>query len=410
MKFIPIQMRKLLFLTSHNFATNPRLVKEIKLSIKQNFHIQVICFEFRNWSYEINRQIKKELQDAGVLIHSIEAGRTHFMEWILSVIREKSSRWFCSIFSNHISITADAVSRRTGLLISHLKYIEKVDLVIGHNTAALLPTIVAGKKFNCRKGFDIEDYHPGEGSNSYVSNLTKKLMIYTLPEMDYVSFASPLIMQEVKKDVNTGYANWFPLLNYTFLSEFDIPENIKEGVVKLVWFSQNINKGRGIELILPYIKKHQHTIELHLIGHINPEYFNNYLKGYTNIAIHQPLPQKDLHTFLANFDIGLALEPAKDLNNELAVSNKILAYLQAGLFVIATDTPAQKLILQEYPEHGNYFNALPGDMEKVFSYVIDNIVLIRNRKTKRYHDFKKNNWEYASEILLNAWMPGAINK
>ena len=37
------------------------------------------------------------------------------------------------------------------------------NLVVGHNYGAMYPAVMAAKKFGCKCGFDMEDYHPGEG-------------------------------------------------------------------------------------------------------------------------------------------------------------------------------------------------------------------------------------------------------
>ena len=110
-----------------------------------------------------------------------------------------------------------------------------------------------------------------------------------------------------------------------------------------------------------------------------------------------------MHQQLGNFDIGLALEPAKDENNELAISNKMLAYLQAGLFVVASNTKAQESYLNELPNHGICFNYKINDLGIVLNKLIAEIDLIRAKREIRYMDFKNRNWENESVRLLNEW-------
>jgi hypothetical protein len=115
------------------------------------------------------------------------------------------------------------------------------------------------------------------------------------------------------------------------------------------------------------------------------------------------MKQAELHRSLGQYDIGLALEPAKDLNNELAISNKILAYLQAGLFVVATNTAAQESFLKAFPLHGRCFNYRINNAEAVFEELISEIDIIRSNKSCRYNNFKKKNWENVATDLLAAW-------
>lgn len=397
-------MPKILFLSTHNLTTNPRLVKEINLALKNKYQAEIICFEFRNWSYKINQQIKNELELAGATIQIIEAGRKPFFNWLIAGITEKIARLFSYFLPLSNSLLANAVSRRSCLLISRLQFVKNADIVVGHNPGALWATVVAGKKFKSKTGFDVEDYHPGEGNDKHLQNLTRKLMTELLPKMDYVSFAAPLIFQQVKKDLHVAPINWFTVLNYFPASDFIEPANLNEGLVKMVWFSQNITADRGLELILPFMKRTAGVVELHLIGNLTVDFYKNYLKDFSNIIIHAPMKQNELHQTLEQFDIGLALEPAKDINNELAISNKMLSCLQAGLFVLATNTPAQEAYLEEYPDHGLCFDYKTNNSEAVLKKMINKINSIRAQKSKRFKKFENRNWEYASLELLNAWI------
>lgn len=391
----------MLFITTNNLATNPRLVKEIKIAILNGYAIEIICFEFDNWSQDLNRKLKQELGDVKII--AIPAGRNPFYTWISSVVKETVFRFLGKYFYLSTPALSQAISRRSNLIVKALKKVSKPDWVIGHNPGALWPTIVAGKKFNCKTGFDLEDYHPGEGVALNLQSLAKKIMIRLLPQMDYVSFASPLIMQAVERDLNKNLLNSFTILNYFPADEFKEPMQFNNGPVKLVWFSQNINTGRGLEFILPFIQQENGNIELHLIGNLNPVFYESALSKIPNIIIHGPMSQQALHALLGDFDIGLALEPAKDENNELAISNKMLAYLQAGLFVVASNTKAQESYLDEMPDNGTCFNIKKNDAGIVLKKILGEIDTIRRQRKTRYKCFQNKNWEHASTRLLKAW-------
>jgi glycosyltransferase involved in cell wall biosynthesis len=377
------------------------LYKEIKLAQKKGFQAEVICFEFDNWSKDINQQLLKGLEDIKVI--SIPAGRERFFLWLISMAKEKLFRITGKLFSLPLPLLAQAVSRRNSLLIQSLNKISIPDWVIGHNPGALWATSVAGKKFQCRTGFDVEDYHPGEGEDRHLQQLNKTLLQQVLPLMSYVTFASPLIQQTVQNDTGVGKKSWFTLMNYSLSSEFRPPVTLVEKRVKMVWFSQNISSGRGLELILPFVKENEGLLELHLIGNMDQQFFQSSLKDCSSIIIHSPLSQKKLHQQLALYDIGLALEPAKDKNNELAVSNKILAYLQAGLFILATNTPAQVNLLSDLPGFGYCFDHLTNNSDKMITKMLAEINNIRNGRQSRYRQFHDQNWETASRQLLNTW-------
>jgi hypothetical protein len=115
------------------------------------------------------------------------------------------------------------------------------------------------------------------------------------------------------------------------------------------------------------------------------------------------MSQKLLHQLLADFDIGLALEPVKDENNDLAISNKMLSYLQAGLFVVASNTKAQESYLMELPNHGICFDYKINNLGIVLNKLLIEIDLIRAKREIRYMDFKNRNWENESVRLLEEW-------
>lgn len=391
---------KILFLTTHNLATNPRLYKEIVLAMQAGHTVQVICFSFNNWSASIDDQLKNNLADVNII--QLPAGRHPLFEWALSVLKEKTFRLAGKYAALNEAGLSQAISRRSSLLIKALQKASRPHLVIGHNPGALWPAFKASKIFNCHVGFDVEDYHPGEGHDKHIQSLTKKLLVALLPQMDYVSFAAPLIQQQVEADAGKPLENSFTLLNYFPAEEFKQPDDETAEKISLVWFSQNINGGRGLELILPFVKATE-KVTLHLIGNLDNEFFESYLKGISNIIIHAPMKQADLHRVLYKFDIGLALDVPLDKNRDFVITNKLLAYLQAGLYVVATNTLAQQSFLNSWQGHGECFDYKLNNAAIVLEKIIEKITIIRNQRKARYKDFEKNNWEAASLNLLKAW-------
>jgi hypothetical protein len=369
--------------------------------LKNGFQVELICYEFDNWSKSINETLKSQLQTVNII--TIPAGRKPFFPWFHSVVKETLYRKFGIFFFLKNSILSQAISRRSDLLLKALNKASNPDLVIGHNVGALWVTVKAAEKFHCKIGFDVEDYHPGEGNNRYLQSLIKKLQYKLLPKFDYVSFAAPMILDAVKKELDVGIVNWFPILNYFPSSEFVEPVYINQGPIRLIWFSQNINAGRGLELILPMVKKATGKIELHLIGNLDPDFYEYYIKGFSNIIVHAAVAQKQLHHIMGQFDIGLALDIPIDKNRDLVITNKLLAYLQAGLYVLATNTAAQEAFLNKFPEHGLSFDYAINNSDEIFEKITAQINLIRSEKKKRYKKFEKYNWEIASVKLLNAW-------
>jgi len=344
----------------------------------------------------------QEFQNQGVKFHCIEAGRNNFIQWLIAVSKEKSARLLSKILPTKNATLANAVSRRNVGLLAVTKKISSADWVIGHNPGALWATLIAGKKLKCKMGFDVEDYHPGEGNDEHLQGLTKKLMEHVLPKMDYVSFAAPLIRKEVSKDLGGEGKNWLTVLNYFPVEEFAAPEAIISGPLKLVWFSQNINFGRGLELVLPAVKSNSGKVELHLYGNVNEGFKKENLDGLDNIILHGAVPQNKLHEELAKFDIGLAVDIPTDRNRELAITNKLLAYLQAGLYVMATNTKSQHSFMASFPEMGICFDYSTNNSGGILETILNNMDSIRNNRKERFEKFRENNWEVESLKLVKA--------
>ena len=121
------------------------------------------------------------------------------------------------------------------------------------------------------------------------------------------------------------------------------------------------------------------------------------------IKINNPVESHKLNENLSQFDIGLAIEPKKDLNNNLALSNKILCYFQSGTYILATETSAQKLFLQQHPQHGISVKDDFNNFDTVLNQVINNIEIIRRERTTRFNISQNYNWEKESEPLLYNW-------
>jgi len=149
---------------------------------------------------------------------------------------------------------------------------------------------------------------------------------------------------------------------------------------------------------------------LTLIGNLYEAFAKEWIAGRAYIKVLPPMEQAALHKQLATYDIGLALEISEvDLNKQLALSNKIFAYLQAGLFVVATDTRAQEQLLQQLPGHGLISQQTEEDMRKSVIFVLDHLARIREEKEKRFENAFSLAYEREEKLLLSLW-DGLVSK
>jgi glycosyltransferase involved in cell wall biosynthesis len=279
---------------------------------------------------------------------------------------------------------------------------ERFDLVVAHNPGSFYPAMIFAKKNKIPFGIDLEDYHAGESKDEKVNTVYRRLNKAILPHAAYVTGASPLILEYSEADLPAALKNRQVVSNYFSATEFVNPANDTSEKLTLVWFSQNISFQRGLEQLIASIKDND-QVELHLFGNCNESFKEQWLSDTCNIHLHSSLPQHELHFQLSKFDVGLAIEPGKDLNNELALSNKMLAYFQSGLYILASNTKAQAGFIHEHPDHGVLTSLSPGDVKQAIQKLVDQKQSLRALAKERFEKAKKFNWESESAKLVTIW-------
>ncbi|NJO88494.1 MAG: hypothetical protein HC831_05655 [Chloroflexia bacterium] len=187
-------MPKLLFVTTTNLSTNPRLLKELKLASENGYECTFIGFKLGNWSDKTEQEHSKSFDKVKSIY--LSAHKESFIDWIVATLVWKFSLSLAMVFDKSRKVSAYAHNKRTWQLTRKLNKIKKdFDLVIAHNLGSLYPAFVFSKKSNIPFAFDIEDYHPGEKCSPAEKHRRELLMRKLLPKAGYVSYASPLIGQ-----------------------------------------------------------------------------------------------------------------------------------------------------------------------------------------------------------------------
>ena len=368
--------------------------------------ITVVAFHLHNWTDEKEKDLRKEL--GRVKFHYLEAGRKPLFAWLYSTLLEKASRLVPALLPHTPFLAALAIDKRSYLLYDWIKRNKDgYDLIIAHNPPAFYAAAVLAKKSGTPFALDIEDYHPGEGNNKIVRDCMGYLMRRFLKKVTYASYASPLIKKYAVENEYDGDGNGSLVVNNTFPASEFVPAGSAgpvAGKLQIVWFSQFIDYGRGLEKVLPSLDRFGDRIGLTLFGSIREGFFEKEIKKREYIDCPGALSQLQLHQSLGAFDIGLALEDGTvDLNRNLCLTNKIWSYYLAGLFIVATDTEAQQLFLKERPQHGTC-TALSGDVfGKLMEDLIANKQSIRDGRRERLKAASGEGWENESQLLKRKW-------
>ena len=141
--------------------------------------------------------------------------------------------------------------------------------------------------------------------------------------------------------------------------------------------------------------------------------FSNYLeirfRAETTLAkrlrleLIPPLSQDALHKHLNYYDVGLAIEVVNDLNRDLCLTNKLFAYLQSGLFVLASQTRAQRDFLLSFEKCGICTELSKEIFASNLQELWDNRDKIRNGRRDRMAYSEPLSWENNALKILDLW-------
>jgi hypothetical protein len=396
-------MLKFLFLTSSNLASNPRLLKELELAVELGNKCDVIQFRLGNWSDVITENIKLNFETVNFI--DLDARKNRFFKWFLLSILERALRLVNYKFLCDRLFAYSLSKRSIQIDLCLIKISKEYNWVICHNPPTFCPAKLFCQRTGSSLGVDIEDYHPGETGNIFSSVLMIRLMNAVLPFADYCSFAAPLIQKAVTDDLVLPLKSGFTVHNGFKMGEFDLPRRLSRGKLKIVWFSQNISLGRGLELFLIELQLFTQYYEIHLIGDLSTD-FKMFLKNneIENVFLHQPMPQPQLHKFLIQCDIGLAIDPPVNRNRELALTNKLFAYAQSGLYIVAIKAQGQyEFLLNSGLSHValEYNNEEINNCFKVLSKFLKSGLF---SKHEQYELGRKYCWENERGYLSKIWI------
>ncbi|MVN20619.1 glycosyltransferase family protein [Mucilaginibacter arboris] len=400
----------IVLVTSGQPALNPRLVKEADALTTSGYKVTVIYQYWNAWGTEIDQQILPVKKWNAIRIGGTP--ETHKALYWITRVRHKAVKILIKLVGFKYWLAERSLSRCTFLLLKDALR-QRADLYIAHNLAALPVAVIAAKKNKAKCGFDAEDFHRNEITNNpYHMDVRLKTFLEEkyIPKTDYLTASSPAIAalyQQLfpsKKAVTV--LNAFPVVK-----EVSLPAVKAAEPLKLFWFSQTIGLNRGLQDVLSALKfLEDKQIELHLLGFIDKETRKQLdiiiqelqFANKPNIVFHQPINPDKIPLFAAQFDVGLALEPGFSLNNNVALSNKIFTYLQAGLTVVASDTTAQKQFINKNPALGFCYEKGNGQqLTAILKRLINEPGLLLQTKQEAFKAARNDlNWETESLKFL----------
>lgn len=235
------------------------------------------------------------------------------------------------------------------------------DLIIVHNEAPHWVGVQLMKEGR-RVAADIEDWHSEDLLPE--DRLRRPLARIQAVERTLINRAAytTTTSEALAKALQARYGGPCPAV---ITNSFPLQSDPHRGPVgqppAFFWFSQTLGPGRGLELFLSAWRQTRQPSRLALLGQPTPG-FDRLLRSHLPADYHPrvsflpPVSPAELPAIIAGHDVGLALEQSSILNRDLAITNKILQYLNAGLAIAASDTAGQREVLAQQPEAGLILN------------------------------------------------------
>jgi glycosyltransferase involved in cell wall biosynthesis len=377
---------KILHISHTDIRFDSRILKEMKsLSL-------VLNYEMFGFGIKDRQSLKYSSKfDSNI--------RTFILRTKSLVFLPKSIRYFLNYFEAMVRILFSAIRLRPKVVHSH--------------DTIFLPVAVLIKIF-CKSRL-IYDAHELESQKNGQSKLLSKgtLIIEKIcwRFVDVLITVSPSITKWYNE--NLGVKNNVLVLNSpqfnsdtfeetsnNYLREkFNIPD--KE---KIFLYLGIIGRGRGVDLYLDIFQSSEINSHIVFIG------FGDYVPKVEQISresekihYHPAVPHEDVVKISKSADVGLSMIEAVSLSDYYCLPNKLFEYAFSGLFVLATDFPDMKKVVEEY-SLGLCCSLNKEDLKSTVKKIED------MELSKISADLYPLSWQYQGEKLIKAYNELLINK
>ncbi|MCW3090878.1 MAG: hypothetical protein JWP81_1947 [Ferruginibacter sp.] len=387
--------KKIVILTTHQPAANPRAMKEYETLKEIGYSVKLLYAYNTDWSYRIDEKkftlgelSRQDLIEVGGNPH--DSPINYFISRIMYKCLSTLAM-FTTFKEMSFALAAFPLWRQVR------QY--PAALYIAHYLGALPAALKGSKKYKAPVVFDAEDFHRGEYSyydeqEHDVVSLEDRL----LPQVCAITTASPLI--------SAAYKNYYPkknilTVNNVFSKRYLQTHHLNVSKeLKLFWFSQHIGVFRGLEIFIEALNYLPGAfITLTIMGNNRSQLYKEKLLALSkrpgNIFFRNTAPPEEIFSIAAGYDVGLAGEMPNFKNKELCLSNKIFTYLLAGNCIVASDMQGQKEFMEQYPDIGfTYKHDEPKDLAQKIKLLYDDRILLNTCKKTSIQLAKDTlNWE-----------------
>jgi glycosyltransferase involved in cell wall biosynthesis len=335
-----------LIATGH-VSTTPRLVKEADRLRSAGYRVHVVASDHFPTASRLDEEILARARWKCTRVPLSMATPARLSR------RLQGSFWraLCRCGLDSQPIAARALSPRHDLFVRTVLG-KPARLYHAHGLPGLCIAAEAARRTGALLGFDAEDWHSEEQLPSQLRpgelELRRLIEGRLIPRCRHLSAASPLIAQAYEP---LSRVEMLPVLNVFPLDEAPVqPVPHAARSRSLYWFSQSIGNDRGLESVVRAMPLLPPDWTLHLRGIPTPGYTDSLNTLAASLGLAGRIKWLDtaeaaeMARLASSHRIGLSTEHAVPGNKARCLSNKLFTYLLAGVPVLLSDTPAQRLI------------------------------------------------------------------
>lgn len=338
--------KHIVIITGQHMVANPRVWKEANTLALKGYRVTILTTFYDAKKLEQDKALLHPFIRYQAVVNMIK-GVGSFQDVYLSRIGRKIAFFKKKYFKK------DAAALLLYLPQQQIKMAldENADLYIAHQETGLIVGVELLKRGK-KVAFDIEDWYSRDYLNEMRPvELLMKSEAYALLHGEYITCPS-VSMAKALSSVYQTAKNPTAIFNSFSLKENTTTVGIERPANSLIWFSQVVGAGRGLETLISAIKKVEKPLAIHLVG--------NYIPGYKDVLIqlmdgsihqlyfHDAVKHFELLPLISQFNIGLAIENNFPDNKDTTISNKIFQYIQAGNKVLATNTKGQIEVAESF--------------------------------------------------------------
>jgi glycosyltransferase involved in cell wall biosynthesis len=341
---------KICIVTAGHLSTCPRMLKAADALAWAGHSVRVVATRFESWATAADEAVRAR---RSWQVTVIDRGRgSGAMTYWRSGIRQRTARAAASWIGPArapISVAVRAYARLHSEFVAAAAS-EPADLFYGGTSATLAAVAHAAQRQGVPYALDLEDFHSGE-SEAADADFTHALAA----RVEGAVLGRAAATTTSSAPIAWAYHDRYGIVPRVVSNTFPLPSTPPDfarrpGPLRLYWFSQTIGPGRGLEDAIAAAGRAGMEAELHLRGRAADGYLDvlEQLRAAQapRLALihHPPAPPDAMVDLARGYDVGLALEQMTVLNHQLALSNKALTYILAGIAVALTDTPGQRVL------------------------------------------------------------------